>query len=259
MIFTNRQILNDMIMGQDRHMFIYGYQNEERSKLLETMALESQKNFDGNSPIGIYISDIGLPNVQVKQANVDMTVLKLLARDYCSYLMCSEILKVVLSSKAPDDSDKFLKNINKMFLKREVSSLEEVCSLLEESKVICYDTFVNYSMYGVAHDYLSKIPFKFISSSYFISCLKRCINMKSYFALLFDTCDEMSTISQMAINDYVGCRNNADISIKVATSYENWRTYYCLNGCLIENVHDYGFVEIDDNLEKHIKRMKKRK
>lgn len=259
MIFTNRQILNDMIMGQNRHMFIYGYQNEDRSNLLKDMALESQKNFDGNTPIGVYISDMGLPNILDEQANVDMTVLKILARDYCSYLMCSEILKVVLSSKIPGDLDKYLKYINKMFLKRDASSLEEVCTLMDGTKVICYDTFVNYCINGETNDYLDKVPFGFIFPMHLISYLKKCINMQSYFALLFDIPDGMSVISQMAINDYVGCRNNDDISMKVATSYEDWGTYYCLNGSLIENVHDYGCVEIDDNLEEHIKRMKKRK
>lgn len=255
MIINNRDYLKKMIINEDRHLFIYGYEGDKRSNLLKEIALESQDKFDGKSPIGVYIYDDGLPEIKVKVE--DMIPLKILARDYYSYLICDEILKAVLNTKI-ENLDEFTYYINKCFLKEKASSIEEISYMLNKSKDICYREFINYINNGEISGILFEAPFEFMFTVHFVTYLKRNLNMNSYFALLFDVPDDLSIISQKAINDYVGCRNNADISMKVATNNEVWKTLYDLNGNMVQSVHDFGYVEIDNNLNDNMKKIKRK-
>lgn len=255
MIINNRDYLKKMILNEDRHLFIYGYEEGKRSNLLKEIALGSQNNFDGKSPIGVYIYDKGLPEMKVKRE--DMIPLKTLARDYYSYLICDEILKAVLNTKK-ENLDEFTYYINKYFLKEKASSIEEISYMLNRTKDICYKEFVNYANNGEISGILFEAPFEFMFVMDFVSHLRKSLNMNSYFALLFDVPDDLSMISQMAINDYIGCRNNADISVKVATDNEVWKTLYDLNGNMIQSIHDFGYVEMDSNFSDYMKKIKRK-
>lgn len=244
-----------MIINESRHLFIYGYEGDKRSNLLKEIALESWEKFDGKSPIGVYIYDKGLPEIKVKRE--DMVPLKTLARDYYSYLICDEILKAVLNTKT-GNLDDFTYYVNKCFLKEKAGSIEETSYMLNKTKDICYREFINYANNGEISGILFEAPFEFMFIMHFIKYLKRNLNMNSYFALLFDVPDDLSMISQMAINDYVRCRNNDDISVKVATDNEVWKTLYDLNGNMIQSVHDFGYVEMDSNLSDYMKKIKRK-
>lgn len=38
-----------------------------------------------------------------------------------------------------------------------------------------------------------------------------------------------------------------DLSMKVACEFKNWGSYYDLNGKVIEKIHDYGALKLDDS------------
>ena len=59
----------------------------------------------------------------------------------------------------------------------------------------------------------------------------------------------------ITINNYIGKRCNADLSIKLACDATSWPTYCSLNG-QIDAIHDYGTVELDDCVKQYTKKMK---
>ena len=75
------------------------------------------------------------------------------------------------------------------------------------------------------------------------------------FGLIFDTDNSVSPISAITINNYIGKRCNADLSIKLACDATSWPTYCSLNG-QIDAIHDYGTVELDDCVKQYTKKMK---
>ena len=85
--------------------------------------------------------------------------------------------------------------------------------------------------------------------------VKTLLELDSYFGLIFDTDNSVSPISAITINNYIGKRCNADLSIKLACDATSWPTYCSLNG-QIDAIHDYGTVELDDCVKQYTKKMK---
>ena len=83
------------------------------------------------------------------------------------------------------------------------------------------------------------------------------MNMQSYFGIIFDKKCDMSISSIQAINNLIGARINSDISIKVATEPDGWKTYCDVNGKYIENIHDYGIIQLDNSYTSYTKKLMK--
>ena len=101
---------------------------------------------------------------------------------------------------------------------------------------------------------LEGLPIRFMELDSFMHYYKKLLNNKSYFSVIVDQQSPISSLSKRAINDVVGKRINADISMKVACQPDEWETYYDLNGQIVEAVHDYGVVELDDSLSQYVKK-----
>ena len=41
--------------------------------------------------------------------------------------------------------------------------------------------------------------------------------------------------------------------MKIACDPINWITYYSVNGDLIQNIHDYNIIELDNNYSEYVK------
>lgn len=78
----------------------------------------------------------------------------------------------------------------------------------------------------------------------------------SYFGFIIDHQTPFRLATTKAINIYAASRCNRDISIKVALAPDEWETYYDMSGNLVEAIHDYGVVELDNSFKQYVKRKK---
>lgn len=105
---------------------------------------------------------------------------------------------------------------------------------------------------------IDQIPIPFLQLDLFIAQFKRALNNNSYFGIIIDKQQDIAVSSTKAINFLIGGRINKDISMKIAIQPDNWDTYLDPNGQLIEAIHDYGTVELDDSNREYTKKLKNR-
>ena len=95
-----------------------------------------------------------------------------------------------------------------------------------------------------------KIPFLDINS--FTQKIKEMLNNNSYFCIIADQQEPISIYSQQALNSLINMRINSNLSLKIACNKDEWKTYYDLSGLLIENVHDYTELDLDEKVYKKL-------
>ncbi|NLA33151.1 MAG: hypothetical protein GX864_04360, partial [Mollicutes bacterium] len=104
---------------------------------------------------------------------------------------------------------------------------------------------------------IDNLKISFIYLDILLSQYKKMLNNDSHFNLIIDNSERVSIYSYLAINSLVGSRINRDLSLKVITDLASWPTYETYNNQLVEAIHDYGVVELDNNLKEQILKLKK--
>ena len=61
--YKNVEYLKERIMGQSRHLFIYGFSSDDRSKFLQNLEENYPFTDDLSSPIALYFNSLGLPQI----------------------------------------------------------------------------------------------------------------------------------------------------------------------------------------------------
>ncbi len=102
--------LEEIIMEQNRHQFIYGYNTSERQMLLDNLIRLYVIENNVDKPIGIYLSKF---NMEFNDGR-DKIRLYSIAREFLTFNIIYSILKEVLNNCALDEEDvnKFLNKIN---------------------------------------------------------------------------------------------------------------------------------------------------
>ena len=133
-----------------------------------------------------------------------------------------------------------------------IKRLKELRRALLESKNFYRERYLQEDKENLSIDNLI-IPF--ITAESVVPKVKTLLELDSYFGLIFDITNSISPLSAITINNYIGKRCNADLSIKLACDATSWPTYCSLNG-QIDAIHDYGTVELDDCVKEYTKKMK---
>lgn len=249
------QYLQREIMEQSRHLFVYGYSNKERNEFLKEMVKNYPICFNSNKPIAIYCKNIGLPKM-IASGDVDSITISVFHREYCYYelasIMINQLLQSVDSSVLKQYSTAFINRINKLFLEKEnqIGNIEQLKELIEEAKQSYLSGYQDYMNNGIL-----KVPynrFSYFSFEIFLNYFKRMLNLQSYFGMIMDYQGVVSIESQKVINNFTSSRSNKDISMKIVCEPETWRTFYSQNGEVVEAIHDYGTVELDDSFKKYL-------
>lgn len=261
-MIENKDYFTYKIMGESRHQFIYGYNGKERETFLKGVALKYPIVLDKSSPIGIYISDPGLPKLSKEHKDLDELELQVIYRDYVNCLIASNILKTAIEQIDEklliERSKEFLDRLNKLFVNNiTITSLVDFKNILEETKELYYDEYVKYTSIGELHRFNRKIQVMIMMEA-FIRYFKRMVNTNSYLGIIIDQQEPLARGIQEAINNFVGARINSDMSMKVSCEPEEWKTYYNPNGVLVEDTHDYGDVQLDSCYQDYTKKMKKK-
>lgn len=245
---------------ESRHDFIYAEQKQERQKFLKEMVSNYPVVLISLSPIGVYIDDKGLPKVTDitdKSKDMDYITLSSFHSSYYGFLIISSIMETLSNQLSQDILNNplllryFDRQRNEDF--PSFKTFSDVLEALKQGQEHFYLNYIKYAESGkCSSDFLTEVPLSFIISEMSIQAVKRYLNIDSYFALVFDIQNELSPISQQAINSYIGSRCNADMAIKIACSKDDWCIYRDLNGNYIENIHDYGDFDINDYLKKRV-------
>ena len=119
-----------------------------------------------------------------------------------------------------------------------------------------FDYYVNY-LKGGEELSINGLKIPFINLESFVIDYKKAINNSSYLAIVLDKKQQRAIPSVKAVNTHVGSRINSDISMKVVTEPDDWETSYDTRGQIVERIHDYGTVELDDSNKEFKKKIKK--
>lgn len=249
----NDYIKNE-IMGTNRHQFIYGENSHERTKFLKEIEESYPVAIGQDTPSAVYIRPSFFhDNIS---RNADKLKLSLLANALVETVIAREIFNKIKKDISNEEFDKRASSLFKtlsMIFGVPIGSLDELLLVMNEYmgkyeecyQDICSDK-ENASLVYPRHLMLDML----------MNSLKWDIDFKSYFAVIIDHQEKFDDFYTSAINNFVASRCNGNISMKIATHPDEWENYITSNGVFIEYVHDYGTIELDDSLKKHILRKK---
>lgn len=260
----NEEYLINEIMGQNRHQFIYGYNDDKRKYFLHQLVAGYPIKIDCNSPMCIYLNEFGLPKVSIIDDKLDNNKIDILSREYLSFSIAYAILQ---KSKDSVDLDllntrliRLLDLLNKNNVNpgyKKIKSLDELILTLAETKEFYKSYYLDYVRTGKEDKSINDIAMPFLHLEFFVSQYKRVLNNKSYFGIIIDKSDDISLASTRNVNFLVGSRINSDISMKIVVEPGKWDSYIDPNGQYVEAVHDYGVVELDDSQAEYVKKLKR--
>lgn len=260
--YQNEEYLKNKIMEQNRHQFIYGYQNNTREAFLKRLSDEYPIKMNENSPMAIYLNEIGLPAIVKCNNLVDRDKINTISNEYLYFTIAINIIKKSLTTININDlNDKFkriISFINTHSLNSkysQIKDIEELLYLFELSQDFYFKYYIRYMTLGKENGSIYDIAIPFLQLDAFISQYKKSLNNNSYFSLIMEKTRPISIASTQSINYLIGGRINKDISMKIATEPDDWPTYYDQSGQLIENVHDYSIVELDDSYNNYTKKL----
>lgn len=252
------EYLKRQIMDTSRHQIIYGYNTKERHRFLQELEESYPVKTSSNIPIAIYMEDYILSKPNKKQSDYETISA---AGEFLEFTIIENIISKILSSGLKLDEKSqadFVTRITSLFGNRKheqltnIKRLKELRRALLESKNFYRDRYLQEDKENLSIDNLI-IPF--ITAESVVPKVKTLLELDSYFGLIFDITNSISPLSAMTINNYIGKRCNADLSIKLSCDATSWPTYCSLNG-QIDAIHDYGTVELDDCVKEYTKKMK---
>ena len=245
---------SDEIIGQSRHQFIYGENGKRREEILRGIVNDNPIVCDVNEPGSIYLGDDYLSGGE-SVYQLDSYRKLAIARENFNFAVCGKLLEETLSLDINARSDEFLSRMNRLFVDngQSIDDLDSLVRVLYQARDFYRDGYKTYLETGVFPS-LEGLPIRFMELDSFMHYYKKLLNNKSYVSVVIDQQSPISSLSKRAINDVVGKRINADISMKVVCQPDEWETYYDLNGQIVEAVHDYGVVELYDSLSQYVKK-----
>lgn len=258
--YKNENYLQKEIMGQSRHLFIYGDNTDYRSEFLKNIEECYPVVLDSTSPVAIYLNSFGIPKVKTPYKNIEPITIRSMCREYLSFTVALRILERTLNCNDQNLNNRLsrlfrLINVLRNKEYSEISSVTDLIKEMQASQKFYYEKYTNYMNGQIEEISLHDIALPFLELSTFIKYYKQGTNIDSYIGIIFDKKTELSSHSLEAVNSLISGRINSDISIKVATSPTDWNLYRAANGQFIEAVHDYGIVELDNSYKAYTKKL----
>ena len=92
-IYENKEWLKQEIMEQGRHLFIYGYKNEQRSEFLKSLERDYPVIADSDKPAALYFDSLGIPKMDINLEGKDTLLIHASSREYLSFAVAAKILE----------------------------------------------------------------------------------------------------------------------------------------------------------------------
>lgn len=251
------------IMGKSRHQFIYGENGVEREQFLRNLVHRYPITCNQDVPMAIYLENFSLPQVESISHDVDDINLTIIAREYFNFSCFSTLLdtfqRQVPLEKMKEQVSQFLMVINRFFRNKKfdkIESVEELSYILKQVQEMYREAYIQLLTCGNFTIRYEKMPISMLDLNMLLIYFKRILNNHSYVAMIANVQEEIPVLSMKAINGFVTKRNQENISMKVASEFQNWKTYEDLDGIFAEYLHDYGVVELDFSVRGYIKQKK---
>ena len=257
MLNYNEKTIEDWIM-QERHSFIYGYNNEERKRLLGSYEEKYPILLNNNQPVVLYLDSFGIPEMDIERINTKL--LKEIGYEHFQFEIASKIVERTLERNDIDESrfNSIIESLdnsrNEEFSLEHINTLKDLSKELKNSRDYYYNLYMD-AINGKIKENPYNVSLTNMFIDWFISDYKKALNMDSCFALILDKKEKLSPSSTKAINCFIGSRINRDLSIKVAMEPGEWGSFTDTFGNRIDPMHDYDEVELDES--KHEYTMKK--
>ena len=256
--YKNEEYLKKQIMEQSRHLFIYGYNNKHRSEFLKMLENDYPLIADSDKPVALYFDFLGIPEIDDDSKDRDRYLIHAASREYLSFAIATKILerslefdRTILDSRLSRLLN--LMNRNKNVGHAEIETALDLFKEIKTSRDFYYESYINYVKGLIERFSIDDVTIPFLQLEMFVRLYKKAMNINSYFGIIFDKKSPIAIPSTQAINNLIGGRINGDMSVKVAIEPNDWETYRDVNGQFVEAIHDYGTVELDDSLKKHMK------
>jgi len=240
---------NKDIINQNRHMFIYD-DGIDRRVFLKQLENDYPVKLDEYSPMAIYMDDLELPEVEEGKI-VDKIKINILVREYLIYSIAYKIMKNICEQIDINLLSDRINNVLFWLDKRNDSSNAQVDDLkkllqdLETSVNFYVESYINFLKTDKINLDMDKLPISYIEIQRFARDIKKFLNNNAYFGIIIDQQGNLSKELQQAVNWLITKRINGNISVKVFTKEEDWKTYCDLDGIFAENVHDYESIKIN--------------
>lgn len=251
------------IMGQSRHQFIYGENGIEREQFLRNLVHRYPITCNQDVPMAIYLENFSLPQVESISHDVDEINLTIIAREYFNFSCFSNLMDAFLKQVPMDQLDgkmnQFLMIVNRFFRNKkfeEIQSIEELDYILKQVQEMYREAYIQLLTCGNFSICYEKMPISMLDLNMLMIYFKKMIHNHSYLAVVVDIQEEIPILSMKAINGFITKRNQENISMKVVSEFQSFKTYEDLDGVFAEYLHDYGIVELDSNVRGYIKQKK---
>ena len=239
-----------IIIDSSNDQFLYGNNRQERADLLKTLAEMYPVTTDKDAPMGIYISDSGLPEVPESAKGLNQGRMDTLSSIYVELLIESSIAdstmqQVKLGKIDIDVLNKRMRSLSYILGINPNTTFKEFCEALKGSKDVCAAEYQRYIETGN----ILGMPSIAIDATLFANVFKRDIlNNKSHFSIIFDQQEPYARPTQRAIDRYIAARGiNGDLSVKIACEPD---AAWDFGGMNLVLGHDYTIIKIDDSVQK---------
>lgn len=261
--YKNEEYLKQQIMSQNRHQFIFGYNNEVRRNFTEELGRKFPIKVDSNDPMGIYIRDFGLPKIEFDCTAFDNSKIGIVSIEYLTFTI---VYNLLLKAREDIGDDLLNLRIQKVFAMLnnysinpgcpDIVNLQDLLNIVEQSKEFYRMYYIDYLTNGFIERTPDELALPFLHLESFVSQYKKALNNDSHFNIIIEKCEDVALSSVKAVNNLVGARINKDISMKIVVEPREWDSYIAFNGQCIEAVHDYGIVELDNSHGEYVKKLK---
>lgn len=248
------KIIEEQIMKQREHKFIYSNNTNNRSNDLKKMISKFPINIKSEKTMGIYVPKIGIPlDSREEHIMCPEMIYKInyIAREYLNYLIEYNLIKNIIDNKEVINKIEFsLLNVinsayfNRLFVINDINTYLYEIELILNMLIDVYDKVLET---GMLHELVNYIPHKFISIEWLCDILKKLLITDEPFTLILDNKTKVSLASLRAVMDLLSIKTSS-LCIKIATSRESWKTYKTSNG----KVKRLSHIELDDNYNKFI-------
>ena len=184
--------LKKEIMEQGRHLFIYGYKNEQRSDFLKGLESGYPIIADSDKPAALYFDSLGIPEMNIDLKGKDTLLIHVSSREYLSFAVAAKILersmdfdKTVLDRRLSELIG--LINSDKNMGFAEIQTVEDLLKEIKISRDFYYESYIKYVKGLIASISIDDIAIPFLELDMFVRLYKEAMNMKSYFGIIFDT------------------------------------------------------------------------
>ena len=260
--YEKESYLKREIINQSRHLFIYGYQTEQRERFARDLEKENPIRMDSEDPMAIYLEDFALKKEKYDK-KLDNHKIELICDSYLQFCIGHRLVQKTrqdvnieeLSSrikKLLERIDRYSKNPDFPM----IETVEDLERILEASKKF-YKRYYEAYIHGEETPDIKELAIPFLLLENFVEDWKKVLKNDFYLCVLIEKKEPIDVRLTRAINFLVGGRINKNISMKIITDPNDWESYRDINGQAIEYIHDYGIVELDDSNKEYIKEIKK--